>query len=232
METINRMVCILALGGALAGCQGSALEGWGFAKKKVGSTLGTRASVDGMIALEEGRAFLRQGHISAAVASFRIARLDRSTAADANNGLGVAYAKLGRMDLADRYFRTAMGLDPSNERYAANLLRMQSKVMLAARSRKPVEEAPVERIAEAPQPKKAEPVVTKVIGTPATRVVHITTKQDLAPAPQMTVAARDEGAKAKAEGQARAAKKEEDAADAKKVALLDRLRAAPLEVVF
>lgn len=236
MKNAFKLTSMILAATALAGCQGSALEGWGFAKKKAGSSFADRANVDGMLALEEGRAFLRQGNISAAVASFRVARMDRSVAADAHNGLGVAYAKLGRPDLADRYFRIAMSIDPSNERYAANLLRMQSRALMASRARSPdVVEAPVERIAEAPTPVMEPRQVAVQTARAKARPpeFHIVTNSELAPAPQMTVAARSPSGADKAKAQA--AEKPADTTDEPaevKVALLDRLRSAPLEVVF
>ena len=90
-----------------------------------GSTIG---------AIEEGGAFLREGNLSAAVASYRIALLDPSSRADASNGLGVAYAKLGRDDLSARYFLAAIDAEPDNPKYVANLLRLQEQVLLARRA--------------------------------------------------------------------------------------------------
>src|SRR3546814_9961813 len=46
---------------------------------------------------------------------------DLDSAAEAYNGLGVAYAKLGRADLAERYFKMALSMDGTNPRFAANL---------------------------------------------------------------------------------------------------------------
>lgn len=73
--------------------------------------------------LELGRQALSEGRYAAAIAAFRFARMDAAVAADAANGLGVAYAALGREDLAERYFREAIALAPQDPRFAANLLR-------------------------------------------------------------------------------------------------------------
>lgn len=124
MRKVVEPIVLLAAAGLLAGCQGSPLKGWNFARPKPASTL-TSSTVSGPQVLEEGRAELREGKISAAAASFRLAMLDPATAADANNGLAVVYARLGRLDLAERYFTAAVALQPENSRFAANLLRLQ-----------------------------------------------------------------------------------------------------------
>ena len=131
MRIDARFILLASAALALSGCQSPLLKGWGFNKKAADGPTFARADANGILALEEGRVYLRQGQISAAVASFKIAQLDPETAPDATNGLGVAYSKLGRPDLADRYFRQAIALRPSDDRFAANLLRLQRDVMLA-----------------------------------------------------------------------------------------------------
>lgn len=131
----NTKSCLVAglLAISLSGCQGSPFDIFGSKKgvRQASSALGNNS---GVLAFEEGRAHLREGQISAAVASFKIARLDPAVAADASNGLGVAYARLGRPDIADRYFREALRRAPEDERFVANLLRLQKSVMLAKAS--------------------------------------------------------------------------------------------------
>jgi tetratricopeptide (TPR) repeat protein len=132
MNVSVRLTCVVAAAISLGGCQSFPLTSWMFKKDRptveehrlAGNTAG---------ALEEGGAFLREGNLSAAVASYRIALLDRATRADASNGLGVAYAKLGRDDLAARYFMGAIDAEPDNPKYVANLLRLQQQVHLARR---------------------------------------------------------------------------------------------------
>jgi tetratricopeptide (TPR) repeat protein len=53
--------------------------------------------------------------------------------APAVNGLGVAYARLGRFDLAQRYFQQAMASDPTNTKYADNLAKLMRSPTLAMR---------------------------------------------------------------------------------------------------
>lgn len=119
---------------SLGGCQSFPLTSWMFRDSQPDRPADQQLASNPTGALEEGRASLREGHLSAAVASFRIAQLDRSTRADASNGLGIAYAKLGRADLAERYFQAAILADPENTKYVANLLRLQQQTMLARRS--------------------------------------------------------------------------------------------------
>jgi Flp pilus assembly protein TadD len=70
---------------------------------------------------EAGRAQLADGQPGLAIESFQRAVASGEPAGPALNGLGVAYARLGRDDLAERFFREAMAADPANGRYADNL---------------------------------------------------------------------------------------------------------------
>jgi hypothetical protein len=79
-----------------------------------------------------GRQLLSAGILSRAVDEFRAAQRDPDTLADASNGLGVAYARLGRSDLAERYFRMATAMAPDNQRFAANLARLYQSGEFAA----------------------------------------------------------------------------------------------------
>lgn len=73
--------------------------------------------------LDEGRAMLRAGNVGNALAPLHRAALNPDTSGAALNALGVAYAKLGRADLAERYFIAATRVEAGNEKYAANLAR-------------------------------------------------------------------------------------------------------------
>jgi tetratricopeptide (TPR) repeat protein len=83
----------------------------------------TMAQAIGEPDLVAGQEALRAGNIGQAIISFRLAMLDSESQADASNGLGIAYARLGRADLAERYFLQATELAPRGEKYAANLMR-------------------------------------------------------------------------------------------------------------
>ncbi len=134
MNRLPKIAAMTIMAVSLSGCQSLPVIGHWFGGPK-NVTERPAPALAGAQVLEEGRAQLRSGQISAAIASFRMARMDPAVAADANNGLGVAYIRLGRMDLADRYFRTALNLEPENERFAANLLRLRHDIMLAHRAR-------------------------------------------------------------------------------------------------
>lgn len=84
-----------------------------------------------------GREALQLNQYGLAIISFRnVLRFPEHQAA-ASNGLGVAFAALGRPDLARRYFLEAVKADPEDRRFAANLARLdveQARQQLAARS--------------------------------------------------------------------------------------------------
>ena len=74
--------------------------------------------------LEAGRIHLERGRPTQAVTAFRQASYDPEFAARAYNGMGVAYAQLGRQDLARRYLAMAVSADSQDERFARNLARL------------------------------------------------------------------------------------------------------------
>jgi tetratricopeptide (TPR) repeat protein len=178
---------------SLGGCQSFPLTSWMFKKERprveehrlAGNTTG---------ALEEGGAYLREGNLSAAVASYQIALLDRASRADASNGLGVAYAKLGRDDLAARYFLAAIDSDPDNPKYVANLLRLQQQVLLARRADE-MKQGKVLAVAEttALHPRQADarpagPRTSHLVERVSRGEIQIRTRTDLGNAPRMAVA--------------------------------------------
>lgn len=74
-----------------------------------------------------GRSHLAEGQTALAIESFRQALTSGEPIAPAVNGLGVAYVRLGRFDLAKRYFQQALAIDSTDTRYSDNL----ERVMLA-----------------------------------------------------------------------------------------------------
>lgn len=80
-----------------------------------------------------GRRQLADGQTGLAIESFQRAMAAGEPIAPAVNGLGVAYARLDRFDLAQRYFQQAMASDPTNSQYADNLARLMRSPVLAAR---------------------------------------------------------------------------------------------------
>ena len=191
MKTPVRLTCLVAAAVSLGGCQSFPLTSWLFKKDRPASEADPQLAGSTAGALEEGAAFLRAGNLSAAVASFRIAQLDRATRADASNGLGVTYARLGRLDLAERYFQAAILSDPENPRFAANLLRLQQQVLLARRaSARDVLAA----AGAAPMP-QAKPANETLLAGTVDRVsrgeVRVSTRPELGNAPAMMVAYAD-----------------------------------------
>lgn len=132
MKTTSTIALTLALGMTLSGCQGL----FGPRSAHVQDTEDARVAMQEQAlhpALDQGRQLLQAGRTAQAIELLRVAQRDPASMADASNGLGVAYAKLGRHDLADRYFRMAMALKPEDARFAANMLRLQRDHKLAVR---------------------------------------------------------------------------------------------------
>lgn len=117
---IRTSACVLAAL-TLSGCQGI-LGKLGFSGKGERPTEAA-APIFGEDELEQGRLALKAGYPAAAIQQFRLAALNEAAAPEAFNGLGVAYARLGRADLAERYFQTALSMDSANPKFAANLER-------------------------------------------------------------------------------------------------------------
>lgn len=132
MTTKSTIAMTLAMGVALSGCQAI------FGSRTANLESADRASLAQQEAavnpaLDQGRQLLKAGRIAQAVELLRVAQRDPDSMADASNALGVAYAKLGRHDLADRYFRMALALEPGDARFASNMLRLQRDHNLALR---------------------------------------------------------------------------------------------------
>lgn len=186
MSKIVKLGTVIGAAAMLAGCQTSPFAGWFSKSSDKRAQARTAPKLVGAQLIEEGRVQLSQGHISAAVATYRLARMDPSTAAQAENGLGVAYAKLGRFDLADRYFRSAVEREPQDMRFTANLLRLQRTVMMARAKLRTAE----------PVLAKAEPAAEprgKVASAPPVHrlsdgIVKISTREDLGARPQVAIA--------------------------------------------
>lgn len=132
---MTKTIAALALMALLSGCQSI------FGRSEMPEiTMVGVVSPDARIkALEEGRQALRAGDPGSAIVSLQIAATNSALAADAHNGLGVAYAMIGRGDLAERYFLQAIAERPAEEKYAANLARYyRSREAAVARMQAPV----------------------------------------------------------------------------------------------
>lgn len=74
--------------------------------------------------LAEGRGLLALGQNANAISAFRNALRENPNSGDAYNGLAIAYDRIGRQDLAQRYFELAVSVEPENVRYRGNLARL------------------------------------------------------------------------------------------------------------
>lgn len=84
--------------------------------------------------LDAGRAHLANGYPTKAIEAFRQASYNPAFAPDAYNGMAVAYASLGRQDVARDMFVRAIDLDPTDMRFRRNLAKVEEQIMLAKRS--------------------------------------------------------------------------------------------------
>jgi tetratricopeptide (TPR) repeat protein len=115
---INRFTRIALLAGCaslLAGCQIFAPNN--YARNNATDKVQHR----GISGNDQGRAHLRAGRTGQAIEAFNVALATGEDPAVAYNGLGVAYARLGRADLAYRFFKKATTSDPESPVYARNL---------------------------------------------------------------------------------------------------------------
>lgn len=100
--------------------------------------------------LTTGRDLLQAGAFVSALKPLRRASADPKTAPAAYNAMGVAYAKLGREDVASRLFGLALMLEPENRAFASNLKRAKQRFQggpatsgpeLAAHNQREIEES-------------------------------------------------------------------------------------------
>lgn len=77
--------------------------------------------------LADGRRHLRAGRLGAAITAYRQASYSADHAADAYNGMAIAYDLLGRADIAQRYFNAAVALAPESPQIARNLARFEDR---------------------------------------------------------------------------------------------------------
>jgi tetratricopeptide (TPR) repeat protein len=188
MKQSLRISAMLAAAAALGGC--ASIFGHRDFAQNAAVEAPAPAGPDGNVELAAARRAMDAGMTAEAIDHFRAAQMDPEALPAASNGLGVAYARLGRLDLADRYFRIATALDPSNQRFAANMLRLQNDYTLA---RAPQVETT--RLAEAVVPARAPQLAAAERPGELERVsrgeVHIRTAAVQAAAPIAVVAARD-----------------------------------------
>lgn len=105
------------------------------------------AAQPGASMLQRGKAQLDAGLDALAIESFRTEIRLNPDSADAYNGLAVAYGRIGRNDLAQRYFETALAKDPANAKVQTNLAKLTGDAVpatqLAVRPDSPIIIEPV-----------------------------------------------------------------------------------------
>lgn len=116
--SIAAILSVTATAFLLGGCQMLGIGG-----NRVDSASVDRAlPVDfGAAQLAEGRAALTAGRTADAIDSFMLAKAFPEHAPAALNGLAVAYSRIGRPDLTERFFQAAVALAPQDDRFRANL---------------------------------------------------------------------------------------------------------------
>lgn len=117
--TFRGKALLLGCCAALAGCQVAGAPGL----SRTGGAVTQRLAQS---ETEQGRAHLRAQRNGLAIEAFNRALVFGEAPAPALNGLGVAYARLGRADLAYRFFSLAASADPASAVYAGNLARLTS----------------------------------------------------------------------------------------------------------
>ena len=125
--------------------------------------------------LAAGKAALAVGRTSEAIDSFMIAKLYPHLAAEAHNGLAVAYSQIGRHDLTERFFRTAIALAPSDERFQANLALFYERNGVSRNARLEVMNAVAEKLSAAGEQVAQvtdEPRATSVASVPNSLVAN------------------------------------------------------------
>jgi hypothetical protein len=146
----------------LAALASSALGGCAGRDEKVGVRLlqptdgAVPGSPDALVAA--GRQSLERQHYGLAISQFRAALQGSETSAAAHNGLAIAYASLGRVDLARRHFELAMAHAPGDESYRRNFARLAG-----AEAPRGAAGAASMALAEAGQPTQAAPAPNSVV---------------------------------------------------------------------
>lgn len=119
--TINRkgMAIVLASAVLLSGCQF-------LGKLNLGHRGGQARTTQVMANFytDRGRELLRSGRPGEAIEAFNLGLATGEAPAPAYNGLGVAYSRIGRLDLSYRFFKKATMSDPASTVYANNLDRL------------------------------------------------------------------------------------------------------------
>ncbi len=113
-------------------------------------------------AIDQGKALLARGQNADAISAFRAALRQEENSAEAHNGLAIAYDRIGRKDLARRYFELAVADKPQDQRYRTNLARFfegegQAELAMGLRQIAPSQDRPVIVASTLPLPEPDAP---------------------------------------------------------------------------
>jgi hypothetical protein len=167
----TKALILIALAAPLGGC--NSFLGMNFARHAPRAAPAPEAAALAKADAETAtaRRLLAEGQTGLAIESFRKALAQGEPVAPAVNGLGVAYARLGRFDLAQRYFQQAMASDPTDARYADNLARLMKSPAFAMRREGDLAQAAVR--ASVPQDATAKLAGAGAATTPAGKLQRV-----------------------------------------------------------
>lgn len=158
-KAISRAALMLTSMALIGGCQ--SIAGIRFSHR----TDADRTAVERNKTLftSQGAALLKAGNNGQAIEAYNLALATGEEPAPAYNGLGIAYARLGRPDLAYRFFKKATMGAPDNLVFARNLVRLMDSpeftVEMARRSERRTFAEPASAEMPAVQSAAAQPVV-------------------------------------------------------------------------
>ncbi|WP_052761976.1 tetratricopeptide repeat protein [Aurantiacibacter luteus] len=128
MKTTQALLGAISLV-ALSGCQGMP---WQSAHSEARAPSTPDMSSYFAQRIHDGRRHLAAYRLAAAIEAFRQASYNPDFAGEAFNGMAVAYDRLGRYDLAERYFRQAVAAAPQDARFARNAARFDTAQLARA----------------------------------------------------------------------------------------------------
>lgn len=131
-KQMKTLVVVAALSLTLPGC--SSIFGHRlFARAAPKTELAQPQPAIADAATQLGRQQLDAGRDGQAIETFQVAYANGEPNAPIFNGLGVAFSRLGRYDLAQQYFTRAITIAPDDQRFQANLARLMRSPAFALR---------------------------------------------------------------------------------------------------
>lgn len=153
-----KAIVLVALSAPLGAC--SSFLGIHFAHHAPRAAPEAALAANAESATSVGRRQLADNQPGLAIEAFQRALAGGEPIAPAVNGMGVAYARIGRFDLAQRYFEQAAASDPANPQYSENLARLMRSPALAMRREGDIARAALQTAAR-------EEAAAKTAGTPS-----------------------------------------------------------------